>query len=304
MELATNKFDISTQVGQGGYGKVYRGILADGTVVAIKRAQQDSLQGSKEFFTEIELLSRLHHRNLVSLIGYCDEEDEQMLVYEFMPNGTLRDHLSAKSKEPLSFLMRLRIALGAARGILYLHTEADPPIFHRDIKASNILLDSRFTAKVADFGLSRLAPIPETEGTAPGHVSTVVKGTPVSIVVFSVFLNQVTVAHQSGMIFKMVDPRMGSCPSDCIEKFASLALRCVLDETDARPSMAEVMMELEAIWRLTPEADPTMPESIATESIGQSVPPSSSLDTRNSYLSSDVSGSNLISGAIPTIAPR
>lgn len=78
LELATNKFDISTQVGQGGYGKVYRGILADGTVVAIKRAQQDSLQGSKEFFTEIELLSRLHHRNLVSLIGYCDEEDEQV----------------------------------------------------------------------------------------------------------------------------------------------------------------------------------------------------------------------------------
>ncbi|KAF0935583.1 hypothetical protein E2562_034977, partial [Oryza meyeriana var. granulata] len=90
----TNDFSDSALVGQGGYGKVYRGILADGTIVAIKRAQQGSLQGSKEFFTEIELLSRLHHRNLVSLLGYCDEEDEQMLVYEFMPNGTLRDHLS------------------------------------------------------------------------------------------------------------------------------------------------------------------------------------------------------------------
>ncbi|KAF0931953.1 hypothetical protein E2562_007454 [Oryza meyeriana var. granulata] len=89
----TNDFSDSALVGQGGYGKVYRGILADGTIVAIKRAQQGSLQGSKEFFTEIELLSRLHHRNL-SLLGYCDEEDEQMLVYEFMPNGTLRDHLS------------------------------------------------------------------------------------------------------------------------------------------------------------------------------------------------------------------
>lgn len=124
------------------------------------------------------------------------------------------------------------------------------------------------------------------------------------LTVFSVFLNQVTVARQSGMIFTMIDPRMGSYPPDCIEKFASLALRCVQDETDARPSMAEVVTELEAIWRMTPEADNTMSESIATESIGKSVPPSSSLDTRNSYLSSDVSGSNLISGAIPTIAPR
>jgi serine/threonine protein kinase len=88
--------------------------------------------------------------------------------------------LTAKAKEALSFAMRLRIALGSSRGILYLHTEADPPIFHRDIKASNILLDTNFVAKVADFGLSRLAPLPETEGTAPGYVSTVVKGTPVS----------------------------------------------------------------------------------------------------------------------------
>jgi serine/threonine protein kinase len=88
--------------------------------------------------------------------------------------------LTAKAKEALSFAIRLRIALGSSRGILYLHTEADPPIFHRDIKASNILLDTNFVAKVADFGLSRLAPLPETEGTAPGYVSTVVKGTPVS----------------------------------------------------------------------------------------------------------------------------
>lgn len=89
-------------------------------------------------------------------------------------------HVAARSKEPLNFPTRLRIALGSSRGILYLHTEADPPIFHRDIKASNILLDSKFVAKVADFGLSRLAPEPESEGIAPGHVSTVVKGTPVS----------------------------------------------------------------------------------------------------------------------------
>ncbi|XP_024316075.1 probable LRR receptor-like serine/threonine-protein kinase At1g06840 isoform X2 [Brachypodium distachyon] len=109
----TNDFSDSALVGQGGYGKVYRGVLADGTIAAIKRAQQGSLQGSKEFFTEIELLSRLHHRNLVSLLGYCDEEDEQMLVYEYMPNGTLRDNLSGcfsiylagTDMQPLTFLL-------------------------------------------------------------------------------------------------------------------------------------------------------------------------------------------------------
>lgn len=333
MAIATNNF--SAQVGQGGYGKVYKAILADGTAVAIKRAQGGSLQGSKEFFTEIELLSRLHHRNLVSLVGYCDEEDEQMLVYEFMPNGTLRDHISAKSKEPLNFSMRLRIALGSSRGILYLHTEADPPIFHRDIKASNILLDSKFIAKVADFGLSRLAPVPDTEGTVPGHVSTVVKGTPGYLdpeyflthkltdksdvyslgVVFLELLTgmqpishgknivrEVTAAYHSGMMFSVIDSRMGSYPSECVEKFVSLALSCCKDETDARPSMAQVVRELENIWRMTPEADAIPSESMVTEP--RKNVPMSSMPSENPYMSSDVSGSDLLSNVIPTISPR
>ncbi|MED6145694.1 hypothetical protein PIB30_116653 [Stylosanthes scabra] len=176
MVRATDSFSSSNQVGRGGYGTVYKGTLPDETIVAIKRAQEDSLQGTKEFLNEIELLSRLHHRNLVSLIGYCDEEGEQMLVYEFMSNGNLRDWLSG-TKGNLAFGMRLRIAIHSAKGILYLHTEANPPIFHRDIKASNILLDSKIIAKVADFGLSRLAPHLD-EGNEPKYVSTVVKGTP------------------------------------------------------------------------------------------------------------------------------
>ncbi|XP_050218131.1 probable LRR receptor-like serine/threonine-protein kinase At1g06840 isoform X2 [Mercurialis annua] len=277
MALATNNFSSSAQVGQGGYGKVYKGILADGTIVAIKRAQEHSLQGEKEFLTEIEFLSRLHHRNLVSLVGYCDEEGEQMLVYEFMPNGTLRDHLSAKAKEPLSFATRVRISLGSAKSILYLHTEADPPIFHRDIKASNILLDSAYNAKVADFGLSILAPVPDIEGAMPGHVSTVVKGTPGYLdpeyflthkltdksdvyslgVVFLELLTgmqpishgknivrEVKVSYQSGMIFSVIDERMGSYPSDCVEKFLDLVLKCCQDDTDARPTTADVVRGL------------------------------------------------------------
>uniref|UniRef100_A0ACD5XLB7 Uncharacterized protein n=2 Tax=Avena sativa TaxID=4498 RepID=A0ACD5XLB7_AVESA len=344
LSKCTSDFSDSALIGQGGYGKVYKGVLADGTVAAIKRAQQGSLQGSKEFFTEIELLSRLHHRNLVSLLGYCDEEDEQMLVYEYMPNGTLRDNLSAKAKEGLSFAMRLRIALGSSRGILYLHTEADPPIFHRDIKASNILLDSKFVAKVADFGLSRLAPLPETEGSAPGYVSTVVKGTPGYLdpeyflthkltdksdvyslgVVFLELLTgmqpishgknlvrEVVAANQSGMILSVVDMRMGSCPGECMERFAALGLRCCRDETDARPSMVEVVRELETIWQMTPEMDGVPSESVAMDPSHATSSTATSSGSRmvsggnDQYMSSsDVSGSNLISGVMPSINPR
>jgi len=337
----THDFNDSTLIGQGGYGKVYRGVLADGIVVAIKRAQQGSLQGSKEFFTEIELLSRLHHRNLVSLLGYCDEDDEQMLVYEYMPNGNLRDHLSARAKVPLDFPMRLRIALGSSRGILYLHTEADPPIYHRDIKASNILLDSKFVAKVADFGLSRLAPLPETEGSAPGHVSTVVKGTPGYLdpeyflthkltdksdvyslgVVFLELLTgmqpishgrnivrEVLAANQSGMIFSVVDNRMGSYPAECVEKFAALALRCCQDETDSRPSMVEVVRELDMIWRMTPGTENIASSESGVMGMGSnstSTPTASGSRMDDHYISSmEVSGSNLLSGVMPSINPR
>ncbi|VAH65399.1 unnamed protein product [Triticum turgidum subsp. durum] len=291
MATATNDFDDSAEIGQGGYGKVYKGKLADGTAVAIKRAHEDSLQGSKEFVTEIELLSRLHHRNLVSLIGYCDEEDEQMLVYEFMPNGTLRDHLSATCKRPLNFAQRLHIALGAAKGILYLHTEADPPIFHRDVKATNILLDSKFVAKVADFGLSRLAPVPDIEGKLPAHISTVVKGTPgyldpeyflthklteksdvysLGVVLLELLtgmkpiqfgkniVREVNTAYRSGDISGIIDSRMSWCPPEFATRFLSLGLKCCQDDTDARPYMAEIARELDAIRSDLPEGEDFM----------------------------------------------
>uniref|UniRef100_A0A0V0IWS3 non-specific serine/threonine protein kinase n=1 Tax=Solanum chacoense TaxID=4108 RepID=A0A0V0IWS3_SOLCH len=337
LTLATKNFDNSSIVGQGGYGKVYQGTLADGTAVAIKRAQEGSLQGLKEFLTEIELLSRLHHRNLVSLLGYCGEEGEQMLVYEFMPNGTLRDHLSGKCKEPLSFAMRLKAALGSAKGILYLHTEADPPIFHRDIKASNILLDSKFIAKVADFGLSRLAPVPDLEGTLPAHVSTVVKGTPGYLdpeyflthkltdksdvyslgVVFLELLTgmqpishgknivrEVNLAYRSGMIFNVIDDRMGSYPSECVEKFINLALKCCQEETEGRPSMVEVVRELENIRVMMPESDSIIRDSVVTDSEKDSRTPSSTSAMKYPFVSADVSGSDLVSGVVPSIHPR
>ncbi|KAF9661916.1 hypothetical protein SADUNF_Sadunf19G0118700 [Salix dunnii] len=214
MALATNKFNSSSQVGRGGYGKVYKGILADGRTVAIKRAEEGSLQGEKEFLTEIELLSRLHHRNLVSLLGYCDEQGEQMLVYEFMPNGTLRDHLS------------------------------------------------------------------------------VVKGTPVNI------------AYQSGMIFSVIDEQMGSYPSDCIDKFLTLAMKCCNEETDARPSMADVVRELESIWHMASELDTATTDITSIDNGEEMTPPSSSSMMINPCVSSEVSGSDLVSGVVPTITPR
>ncbi|XP_027332565.1 probable LRR receptor-like serine/threonine-protein kinase At1g06840 isoform X2 [Abrus precatorius] len=338
MALATHNFSDSDQIGQGGYGKVYKGHLKDGTAVAIKRAQEGSLQGEREFLTEIQLLSRLHHRNLVSLIGYCDEEGEQMLVYEYMPNGTLRDHLSAYSKEPLGLSMRLKIALESAKGLLYLHTEANPPIFHRDVKASNILLDSRFTAKVADFGLSRLAPVPDIEGNVPGHVSTVVKGTPgyldpeyflthkltdksdvysLGVVFLELvtgrppilhgenIIRQVNAAYQSGGIISVVDKRIESYPIEYVERFLTLALKCCKDATDERPKMAEVARELEYIYSMIPESDTKRAEYVTSDSSGTifSSQPSSST-VKPPFISGDVSGSDLVSGDIPTIRPR
>ncbi|XP_014509822.1 probable leucine-rich repeat receptor-like protein kinase At5g49770 [Vigna radiata var. radiata] len=172
LKKCTSNFSENNEIGSGGYGKVYKGVLPDGKIVAIKRAQQGSMQGGLEFKTEIELLSRVHHKNLVGLVGFCFEQGEQMLVYEFIPNGTLRESLSGRSDIHLDWKRRLRIALGSARGLAYLHELANPPIIHRDVKSSNILLDENLTAKVADFGLSKLVSDSEK-----GHVSTQVKGT-------------------------------------------------------------------------------------------------------------------------------
>ncbi|VAH20373.1 unnamed protein product [Triticum turgidum subsp. durum] len=338
MARATNNFDLLAQVGQGGYGKVYRGTLDDGEIVAIKRAHEDSLQGSKEFCTEIELLSRLHHRNLVSLVGYCDEADEQMLVYEYMPNGTLRDHLSSKAKRSPGFVLRLHIALGASKGILYLHTDANPPIFHRDVKASNILLDSKFVPKVADFGLSRLAPVPDIEGTLAGHVSTVVKGTPgyldpeyflthkltdksdvysLGVVILEMLtgmkpiehgkniVREVNKAYQSGNISEIVDRRMGLCPPDCINRFLLLATKCCQDETDARPSMSEIVRELEVILRMMPEADLVLMDTTDTDSGDMSKSLSTSSATGTSFVTQTSGSVNASSGVLSEVlAPR
>ncbi|KAG5614592.1 hypothetical protein H5410_014416, partial [Solanum commersonii] len=175
---ATNKFDPKFMIGEGGFGKVYKGTLHSGVKVAVKRSEAGHGQGLMEFQTEIMLLSKIRHQHLVSLIGYCDERDEMILVYEFMAKGTLREHLyssnedldKSSSRPKLSWDQRLQICIGAANGLQYLHAGLPEPTIHRDIKSTNILLDEDYVAKVADFGLSKSGQPEET------HIVTDVKG--------------------------------------------------------------------------------------------------------------------------------
>ncbi|KAG8649000.1 hypothetical protein MANES_08G060800v8 [Manihot esculenta] len=163
---ATSTFDTKLLIGEGGFGKVYKGTLPNGTKVAVKRSNSSHGQGLPEFQTEVTVLSKISHRHLVSLIGYCYEGSEMILVYEFMEKGTLRDHLyiwkencKSESTQPyLTWKQRLEICIGAAKGLHYLHTGSDGGIIHRDVKSTNILLDEHYVPKVADFGLSQLGP--------------------------------------------------------------------------------------------------------------------------------------------------
>ncbi|XP_051181343.1 leucine-rich repeat receptor protein kinase HPCA1 [Lolium perenne] len=279
LKRSTNNFAEANELGYGGYGKVYRGMLPNGQFIAIKRAQQGSMQGGQEFKTEIELLSRVHHKNLVGLVGFCFEQGEQMLVYEYMSAGTLRDSLAGKSGLHLDWKKRLRVALGAARGLAYLHELADPPIIHRDVKSSNILMDEHLTAKVADFGLSKLVSDSER-----GHVSTQVKGTlgyldpeyymsqqlteKSDVYSFGVVMLELIIARQpiekgkyivreAKRVFDatdpefcglraMIDPRiMNTNHLAAFTKFVQLALRCAEEGAAARPSMSDVVKEIE-----------------------------------------------------------
>ncbi|XWS45397.1 hypothetical protein CRYUN_Cryun15aG0133000 [Craigia yunnanensis] len=172
-ELAavTGGFSQANLLGQGGFGYVHKGVFPNGKEVAVKSLKLGSGQGEREFQAEVEIISRVHHRHLVSLVGYCIAGGQRMLVYEFVSNKTLEHHLHGKNLPVMDFSTRLRIALGSAKGLAYLHEDCHPRIIHRDIKAANILLDDNFEAMVADFGLAKLSSDNYT------HVSTRVMGT-------------------------------------------------------------------------------------------------------------------------------
>ncbi|KAL2559087.1 Proline-rich receptor-like protein kinase PERK9 [Forsythia ovata] len=168
---ATNGFSVQNLLGEGGFGFVYKGSLADGKEVAVKQLKIGGQQGEREFRSEVEIISRIHHRHLVSLVGYCISENKRLLVYDYVPNDTLYFHLHGESRPVMDWPTRVKIAVGAARGIAYLHEDCHPRIIHRDIKSSNILLDNNFEARVSDFGLAKLAI------DANSHITTRVMGT-------------------------------------------------------------------------------------------------------------------------------
>ncbi|GAU12529.1 hypothetical protein TSUD_182430 [Trifolium subterraneum] len=172
LQFATENFDMKRIIGIGGFGNVYKGVLKNGMSVAVKRSVPGLGQGVSEFQTEITVLSKIRHIHLVSLIGYCYERDEMILVYDYMEKGTLRENLYNTNLPCLTWKQRLEICIGAARGLHYLHKGVAGGIIHRDVKSTNILLDENLVAKVADFGLSRTGPLDQHS-----YVSTCVKGT-------------------------------------------------------------------------------------------------------------------------------
>ncbi|XP_039158263.1 putative leucine-rich repeat receptor-like serine/threonine-protein kinase At2g19230 [Eucalyptus grandis] len=266
-------------IGEGGFGKVYLGTLDNGTVVAVKMCSKLSKQGYKEFHAEAQLLAIVHHGNLVSLVGYCDDSKHVALIYEYMANGNLRQHLSGDHPKVLPWSKRLQIAVDAAQGLDYLHNGCKPPILHRDLKTSNILLNEDLRAKIADFGLSRAFA---TENDS--HVSTHPAGTfgylgpefqssgncdkksdvySFGIVLFELITGQPAVMRgwdgshfmhilewlipivESGDIQRVMDPRLqGEFDINSAWKVVEIAMSCAQPRVIHRPDIYHVLTEL------------------------------------------------------------
>ncbi|PKI44003.1 probable serine/threonine-protein kinase PBL7 [Punica granatum] len=284
LHSATGGFSKSNVVGHGGFGSVYRGVLSDGRKVAVKLMDQAGKQGEEEFQVEVELLSRLRSPYLLALLGYCSDSNHKLLVYEFMANGGLQEHLYPVSHSNAVYLKldwetRLRIALEAAKGLEYLHEHINPPVIHRDFKSSNILLDKNFHTKVSDFGLAKLGP-----EKAGGHVSTRVLGTQgyvapeyaltghlttksdvysYGVVLLELLTGRVPVDMKRppgegvlvtwalpqltdrDKVVQIMDPRLeGQYSLKEVVQVAAIAAMCVQPEADYRPLMADVVQSL------------------------------------------------------------
>ncbi|CAO2174168.1 unnamed protein product [Urochloa humidicola] len=328
LKAATNNFESSCVLGEGGFGRVFKGVLSDGTAVAIKKLTSGGHQGDKEFLVEVEMLSRLHHRNLVKLIGYYSsrESSQNLLCYELVPNGSLEAwlHGALGANCPLDWDTRMRIALDAARGLAYLHEDSQPCVIHRDFKASNILLENDFHAKVSDFGLAKQAP----EGRA-NYLSTRVMGTfgyvapeyamtghllvksdvysygvvllelltgrrPVDMSQPSGQENLVTwarpILRDHDRLEELADPRLGGqYPKDDFVRVCTIAAACVSPEANQRPTMGEVVQSLKMVQRSV-EFQESMPTPPARPNIRQSSTTYESDGTSSMFSSGPFSG--------------
>lgn len=275
LQKATCNF--TTLIGQGAFGPVYKAQMSTGETVAVKVLATDSKQGETEFQTEVKLLGRLHHRNLVNLVGYCAEKGQHMLVYVYMSKGSLASHLYGDIKESLSWDLRVYIALDVARGLEYLHDGAVPPVIHRDIKSSNILLDQTMRARVADFGLSReemvdknAANIRGTFGYLdPEYISTKAFTKKSDVYSFGVLLFELIAGRnpQQGLMEyvelaamnsegkvgweEIVDSRLeGKFDLQELNDVAALAYKSINRMPRRRPSMRDIVQVLSRILKL------------------------------------------------------
>ncbi|KAI8002566.1 putative serine/threonine-protein kinase PBL21 [Camellia lanceoleosa] len=310
LAVATKNFRDANLIGEGGFGCVYKGRLDSGQLVAVKQLNLDGLQGNQEFIVEVLMLSLLHHRNLVTLIGYCTDGEQRLLVYEYMAMGSLEDHLFdiEPDKEPLSWSTRMKIAVGAARGLEYLHCKASPPVIYRDLKSANILLDENFNPKLSDFGLAKLGPVGDNT-----HVSTRVMGTygycapeyamsgkltlKSDIYSFGVVLLELITGRkaidsskkpgQQNLIvwsrpflkdrkkfIQLVDPRLqGRFPVRSLHHAVAVTAMCLQEQANFRPAIGDIAVALEYLASQT--------NKVSRMSISHSPQPPSPLHRKN-----------------------
>ncbi|XP_078160432.1 putative serine/threonine-protein kinase PBL3 [Carex rostrata] len=291
LKSATKNFGSSAYLGEGGFGCVYKGWIDDNTlsptkpgtgiVVAIKKLKRESFQGQKEWMTEVRYLGELRHENLVKLVGYCSESDNKLLVYEYMPKGSLENHLFRRGMQPISWNMRINIAIDVARGLSFLHNLENQVIF-RDLKSSNVLLDSDFKAKLSDFGLARSGPTGDkshvstkvvgTRGyAAPEYIATGHLSSKSDIYSFGVVLLELLTGkraleeergaadetlvdwakpylNEKRKIFRIMDTRLGGQYSKKqAQSIAYWAIKCLHSDPRNRPNMSDVLPELEML---------------------------------------------------------
>ncbi|XP_004307370.1 PREDICTED: probable receptor-like protein kinase At5g47070 [Fragaria vesca subsp. vesca] len=314
LKAATKNFSLSLMLGEGGFGGVYRGVIKSAQDphkkidIAVKQLSKRGLQGHKEWVTEVNVLGIVEHQNLVKLLGYCAEDDERgiqrLLIYEYMPNRSVQDHLSSRFQIALPWVTRVKIAQDAARGLAYLHEEMEFQIIFRDFKSSNILLDEHWNAKLSDFGLARLGP---SDGVS--HVSTAVVGTvgyaapeyiqtghltsKSDVWSYGIFLYELITgrrpvdrnrpkneqkllewvrAHMSADLKKfqlIMDPRLeGKYSLKAAQKLAAVANRCLVRQPKSRPKMSEVLEMINRIVETT--TDMGSPQQLPSESVDYS----------------------------------